>query len=124
MSPLDYLWVGLAGSAGTVLRFVVDGTVTHRVAGRLPLGTMAVNVSGSLLLGFVVGLVVFRGQPALWQTVAGTGFCGGYTTFSTASFETVRLTQAGAYGAALVTGTGTLLLTVGAGALGLLLSQV
>lgn len=72
MSLPDYLWVGLAGSA--------------RFAGKLPLGTMLINVTGSVLLGFFVGLVAFDGSSDLWKTVAGTGFCRGYTTFSTASF--------------------------------------
>ena len=64
-------------------------------------------MSGSALLGVLAGLVLFRGAPHELQAVIGTGFCGGYTTFSTASFEVVRLAEnrqrlvAGAY--ALVT---------------------
>ncbi|MDQ6837806.1 MAG: CrcB family protein [Actinomycetota bacterium] len=124
MSPVDYLWVGLAGSAGGVVRFLVDGAVTDRFATRVPLGTMFINVTGSLVLGVLVGLVAFDGTPDLWQTVAGTGFCGGYTTFSTASFETVRLIQVRAYRVALLSGGGTLVLSVGAAAVGMALSQL
>lgn len=124
MNPADYLWVGLAGSAGAVSRFVVDGAVKGRFAGRLPLGTMLINITGSFLLGFLVGLVAFDGGSELWQTVAGTGFCGGYTTFSTASFETVRLVQQRSYRLAVTNTAATLVLGVGAAAAGLALSQL
>ncbi|MDQ2729788.1 MAG: CrcB family protein [Actinomycetota bacterium] len=121
---MEYLWVGLAGSAGAVARFLVDGAVGNRYAGRLPLGTMLINVTGSLVLGFLVGLVAFDGVSGQWATVAGTGFCGGYTTFSTASFETVRLLQERCYRPAAVSGGGTLVVGVGASALGMALSQL
>ncbi len=124
MSPADYLWVGLAGSAGAVARFVVDGAVKERFAGKLPLGTMLINITGSLLLGLLVGLVAFDGAPGLWTTVAGTGFCGGFTTFSSASFETVRLIGDRCYRLAGLSGGGTLVAGVGAAAVGMALSQV
>ncbi|MFC3243110.1 fluoride efflux transporter FluC [Gordonia humi] len=47
-------------------------------------------MTGSLLIGLVAGIVMFHGASADWQTVIGTGFCGGYTTFSTSVLETVR----------------------------------
>ncbi|WP_373291653.1 fluoride efflux transporter FluC [Nocardia rhizosphaerihabitans] len=84
---------------------------------------MVVNVTGSLLLGFVTGLIVFDGVPGSVQTVVGIGFCGGYTTFSTASFETVRLIQRQRYRAAAVNASLTLALTVLAGAAGLALAR-
>ncbi len=93
--------MGLAGSAGAVARFVVDGLIKRRYAGRFPLGTMFINVTGSLLVGFFVGLVAFRGWSEAWTTVAGAGFCGGYTTFSTASYESVRLIHDRCYRLAL-----------------------
>jgi fluoride ion exporter CrcB/FEX len=59
--------------------------VAHREeADPTPFG---INVTGSFVLGVLAGAVLFHGQPSAWQTVLGTGFCGGYTTFSTASFE-------------------------------------
>ncbi len=98
---LTSLWqVGLAGGAGALARFVVDGTLRARIASRVPAGTVVINLTGSLLLGILTGLVLFHGAPATLTLVAGTGFCGGYTTFSTASFETVRLLQTGEYRAA------------------------
>ncbi len=124
MSPVDYLWVGLAGSAGAVARHLLDGALRSHYAGKLPLGTMLINVTGSLVLGILVGLVAFDGVSALWVTVAGSGFCGGYTTFSAASFETVRLIQERSYRVAVASGGGTLVLGVGAAAVGMALSQV
>jgi CrcB protein len=123
VSWLPLLWVALAGSGGAVARFIVDGVVRSRFGRRFPLGTVTINVTGSLLLGVLTGVVLFHHQPSLWTTVGGTGFCGGYTTFSTASFETVRLMQARDYRLALLNGGGTLVLTVGAGAVGLVIGH-
>lgn len=100
MNLADIVWVGLAGSVGAAARFVVDGTVRSRVTSRVPVGTIVINLTGSLLLGFLTGLVIFHRAPSSLTLVAGTGLCGGYTTFSTASFETVRLLQQGELAAA------------------------
>lgn len=116
------IWVALAGGTGAVARFALDGWGRSRRPSLLPWPTIVINISGSLLLGVLLGLVLFHGAPAPWKTIAGTGFCGGYTTFSTASFETVRLAQQGHYRLALFNGLGTLLLSVGAGALGLFIA--
>ncbi|MGF0315018.1 fluoride efflux transporter CrcB [Nocardia fluminea] len=113
------LWVGLAGSAGAVARFVLDGMIRSRRTSEFPWATVVVNVTGSLLLGFIAGLVLFHGTAGSVQTIVGVGFCGGYTTFSTASFETVRLIQRQRYRAAAANAFGTLALTVLAGAAGL-----
>ena len=113
------IWVSLAGSAGAVARFSLDGAVRGRRTTTFPWGTLIINVSGSLLLGVLTGLVLFRGDPTNLKLILGTGFCGGYTTFSTASFETVRLIQRGLLRAAAGNAFGSLILTVGAGALGL-----
>lgn len=122
MSATDAFLIGITGSAGAVARFVVDGAVRSRTRRVLPLGTIAINVTGSFLLGIFTGLVIFAGQSELWRTAAGTGFCGGYTTFSTASFESVQLVRQRHYGAAVFNGMGTLVLTVAAGAAGLALT--
>ncbi len=117
------LLLSLAGGLGAVSRFTLDGGVRSRLGTRLPYGTIAINVTGSLLLGLLTGLVLFHGAPSTLRTVLGTGFCGGYTTFSTASFETVRLVQERRIGAALGSALGTLVLTLAAGGLGLLLAS-
>lgn len=87
------LAVMAAGALGTVTRFVVDGAVKWRWPTITPWGTFVINVTGSALLGVLAGLVLFHGAPHELQAVLGTGFCGGYTTFSTASFEVVRLAE-------------------------------
>lgn len=122
MNATDLILVGLGGSAGAVARFVLDGVIRSRVRGRIPAGTVTINVTGSLLLGVLTGLVLYHGAPSRLTTIVGTGFCGGYTTFSTASFETVRLVQDRAYVPALVNGAVTLFGALGAGAVGLVLA--
>lgn len=83
-----------AGGLGAVCRFVLDGIVRLRVEA-YPLGTMIINLTGSFLLGLVVGLFSAGVLPAEWRLIIGTGFLGGYTTFSTASYEAIRLAQQG-----------------------------
>jgi CrcB protein len=108
----------LAGATGAVTRFVLDASIKRRWQSPFPLATVIINVTGSLLLGVLAGLVLFGGQSAAWQTVIGTGFCGGYTTFSTASFETVRLVQQKRPALALLNALGSLVLSVAACAAG------
>ena len=111
----------IAGGLGAVARFVIDGAVRSRFEPAIPLGTVLINVSGSLVLGLVAGLTLSHALPEAAQLVVGTGFLGGYTTFSTASFETVRLVQDRRLRAALLNGFGTLLTTTLAAALGLII---
>jgi CrcB protein len=96
------LGVGLAAALGALARFLLDQAVARRRRSALPWGTWAVNVSGSFVLGLVVGLSLHHGLPAHAVTLIGTGFCGGYTTFSTFAFETVRLAEDGSYSEAAV----------------------
>jgi fluoride exporter len=84
---LDWAGVMLIGGVGSVLRFLVDRTVTRRLARPFPFGTLTVNISGAALLGFLGGLALSR-EAAL---LAGTAFVGAYTTFSTWMLETQRL---------------------------------
>jgi fluoride exporter len=83
------VWAGVAalGGVGAMLRFLVDRAVSSRAAGSFPYGTLAVNLSGALLLGLLSGLVL---SPHL-ALLAGTAFVGSYTTFSTWMLETQRL---------------------------------
>ena len=124
MNVADIVWVGLAGSAGAAARFVGDGAVRARVASRVPVATIAINLSGSLLLGVLTGLVAFHHAPSALTLVAGTGFCGGFTTFSTSSFETVRLLQQGDLRAAGINTAVTIAGAVAAAAAGLALASV
>lgn len=88
---MTILAIALAGAVGAPLRFVVDGFVQDRLGRVFPWGTFIVNVSGSLLLGFVTGLALYHGFPSVPKAFVATGFCGAYTTFSTFGYETVHL---------------------------------
>lgn len=111
--------LALAGALGALARFVVDSYTKSKLENvSFPFATVGINVSGSLLLGFLAGLVVLQNGSTDVQVVVGTGFCGGYTTFGTASVESVRLVQAGRRSHALVAAVGTLALSVGACAVG------
>lgn len=125
MTVAVFVLIALAGGLGAVCRFVLDGVITARKPRTgLPLGTIVVNVTGSFALGLLTGLASSALLSPEWLLVFGTGFLGGYTTFSTASFETVRLVQERRHGAALANGLGVLLLATAAAALGLLLGTV
>lgn len=113
----------LAGGVGAALRFFVDGTIRHHSSGSYPVATMIINVSGSLILGLVTGLVLAGLVSHTWQLVIGTGLMGGYTTFSTASVETVRLAEDRRWWAATFNGLGMLALCVAAAAGGYLLGR-
>jgi CrcB protein len=91
------IWIGVAGFAGAVSRYVVEGWVSSRARGAFPWGTFVVNVSGCFLLGFVFTLLTerFLPHPALRSALT-IGFIGAYTTFSTFAFETMRLGEDGA----------------------------
>jgi fluoride exporter len=85
------LLVAVAGGAGAVLRALLIHHVGVRRDDPLPLGTMLVNASGSLLLGILTGLSLYHGLGSHLLAVVGVGLCGGYTTWSTASWETIHL---------------------------------
>ncbi len=119
MTPLLFLVLSLAGGMGAALRFLLDGVIRARFTSSLPLGTLVINVSGSFVLGLITALATTGVVDPMLQAVIGIGLLGGYTTFSTASVETVRLAQSGRVGAALVNGVGMLMLAVAAALAGL-----
>jgi CrcB protein len=112
--------LSVAGGVGAVLRFVVDGLARRLLGTRLPWGTAIINVTGSFVLGLLTGLVTV-GMPKELLLVLGTGLLGGYTTFSTASVEAIRLVQQRRLGASLLSAAGGLVLSVAAALLGLAL---
>jgi CrcB protein len=104
-----YLYIALGSAAGGVTRYAVGGAVQRALGGTFPLGTLLINVTGSLLLCFLLRYAIET--PAITpeaRALLTTGFCGGYTTFSTFSYEAVALaedgewTRAAAYVAASV----------------------
>lgn len=124
MTPLLFVALALAGGVGAALRLIVDSAIKARVRGGFPLGTLLINVSGSFVLGFVTQLALGGSLEDAWRLVIGTGLCGGFTTFSTASFETVRLVQQRRYALASVNAVGMLVAAVAAGLLGIVLGRL
>nr|WP_244954147.1 fluoride efflux transporter CrcB [Spelaeicoccus albus] len=114
----------MAGGVGAAVRFIADGWIRSKIRTALPVGTIMINITGSLVLAFATGMVLDHGASPAWTSILGTGFLGGYTTFSTASVETVRLLQVRRYGSAAVNAAGTLILTVLAVAAGLGLARL
>jgi len=95
--PLN-LWVAIGSAAGGVLRFLLGTLIQQRTGSTFPVGTLAINVTGSLVLGFVLRYAL--ATPAIGPEVRAlltTGLCGGYTTFSTFSFESAALIEDGDY---------------------------
>lgn len=120
------LLVALAGGLGATVRFGLDSFVTQRWPAPLPVGTVIINVSGSLLLGLLTGwglaeAAMTGGGDTYSRPLAilGIGFLGGYTTFSTASVEAARLVRSGRSLGAAVHAFGMVLLGLAAAMLGL-----
>lgn len=90
-----FLLVAAGGFVGAPSRYLLDRAVSQRVDSDLPWGTFLVNVSGSFALGLLTGLSLGGHLPSAAAALLATGFCGAYTTFSTFTFETVRLLQDG-----------------------------
>jgi fluoride exporter len=91
--------VGFSGAVGSVCRYYLGRWIDshYRVEGGIPWGTFTINVSGSFLLG-LTGLVVLDRLPPAYRPLylmLGTGFCGGFTTFSTFEWETFQLVRNG-----------------------------
>jgi len=113
--------LGAGGAAGTIARYAVGKWFNEQPWARgLPWGTFVVNVTGSFILALAAVLVLERLPPARqdWYLFIGTGFCGGYTTFSTFEWETFKLIRDGSYAWALANVLG----SVAAGFVGILLA--
>jgi fluoride exporter len=118
------VWVALAGAAGALVRFGVHAAVQSRTTSRFPYGTVVVNITGSFVLGLIVGFVTYQGMDADVRTIAGTGFLGAYTTFSSYAYDTWGLLEDGAPRAALVNAVGSIALGLVAATVGFVLPSV
>ena len=87
--------VGLAGACGALARYLIGRFVLARTASTFPWSTLLINVTGAFLIGLLSGLTTRRVLAPAMQTVLATGFLGGYTTFSTMSWEGVQLLRGG-----------------------------
>jgi len=109
----QYLLVFIGGGLGAALRHFVNGASVRLVGADWPLGTLFINVTGSLLMGVVAALFAARlSLPPPLRLFVATGILGGYTTFSTFSLETALLLERGQSGAALLYVAGSVLLGV------------
>jgi CrcB protein len=113
------VWIGVAllGGAGALARFLLDSAIGAGVRGPFPAGTLAINLSGSLLLGLLTGASATGNVLVL----AGTATLGAYTTFSTWMFESQRLTEEAYVRTAAANIAVSLALGIGAAALGRLI---
>ena len=91
------IWIAIGGAAGSVLRFLIGGMVQRSGGVSFPLGTLAVNVIGAFLIGVLTQHYMHVQTSPVLRTALITGFCGGFTTFSAFSIETVGLLEGGAY---------------------------
>ena len=119
------LIVFFAGGLGSAARYLLGGRIQEAFGAVFPYGTLAINVTGSLLIAFFMGVSLrttwIGGDLRLLLT---TGFCGGYTTYSTFNYEALNLMQQGTWGLAAAYMASTVAGCLVAGALGLILSRV
>jgi CrcB protein len=116
--------IGLGGFAGAISRYLVDGVVSDRTGGGFPWGTLAVNATGSFVLGLLFAMTTERAfLPAEIRGPVMIGFIGAYTTFSTYMLESWGLIEGGSYGAALANLGGSLVIGLAAVAAGLLIGR-
>ncbi|MCX4596543.1 fluoride efflux transporter CrcB [Streptomyces sp. NBC_01549] len=116
---ITLLAVGAAAAVGAVTRYVLDQYVQYRRPGLFPRGTWLINITGSYVLGIVMGLGARHGLSDQAVHIAGVGFCGAYTTFSTFSYELVHLREKGHVRKSPLYGASSLVVGLSAAAAGL-----
>lgn len=100
-ATMPLLLIGLGGFAGAISRYLVDGAIAERSGGGFPWGTLAVNASGTFVLGLLFAMTAERAiLPAEIRGPLMIGYLGAYTTFSTYMLESWRLVEGGAWGLA------------------------
>lgn len=120
---MNWLLVVAGAVVGAPLRYVTDRAVQSRHGSLFPWGTFLVNVAGSLILGLVTGAAVAGAASPHLQLLLGTGLCGALTTYSTFSYETMRLVEEGAGIQALANVLGSAMAGLGAAFAGAALAE-
>ncbi len=106
MGVIVAIVVAVGGGVGAAARYVSDELIHRRFVRHWPIGTLSINTTGSFLLGLIAGALWYHGVPGTFTRITGTGICGGFTTFSTASYETIRLFRERQHRSALLVGLG------------------
>ncbi len=121
---LKFLWIGLGGFCGANLRYLVQTWSAGRWGSSFPYGTLIANVTGSLILGFIVTLATQRvAISPNWRLFLTVGLLGGYTTFSSFTVETLALIETGRWTASGVYLVGSVLLGLAGAYLGIVLAR-
>jgi fluoride exporter len=87
------LIIGAGGFLGTIARFLLVQFVDTKFSAHFPLGTLAVNIIGSFVIGLIYGLTLYNDGGKNWRLFLTTGFCGGFTTFSAFALENVKFLE-------------------------------
>ena len=91
---MNYLWIAVGAIAGASARYFLSGLVARNFSSAFPYGTLLINVTGSLVVGF---FLVYSSERVLlnphWRMLVAVGFCGSYTTFSSFAFESFALIE-------------------------------
>src|SRR5208282_686032 len=87
--------VGMGGAIGSILRYLASTGIQNKFLSTFPYGTLCVNISGCFLIGIIYALAERNNISPEWRFFLATGICGGYTTFSTFSFESLSLLREG-----------------------------
>ncbi len=117
-STVIWLYVALGSAAGGTLRFAVSRYLPTGGDGGFPITTLAINIVGSALLGYLAARFATRPGSVELRAMLTVGFCGGFTTFSAFSVETLGLLQRAAYGRAALYATASVLACIAAAAVG------
>ncbi|MFG2275964.1 fluoride efflux transporter CrcB [Streptomyces chartreusis] len=120
---MNWLLVVAGAAVGAPLRYLTDRAVQSRHDSVFPWGTFLVNASGCLILGLLTGAAASGAASSHLQLLLGTGLCGALTTYSTFSYETLRLTETGAGLYALGNVVGSVVVGLGAAFLGVSLAE-
>ena len=116
--------IGIAGAIGAVARYVIGRFVAERSGATFPLGTLLINVTGAFLITLVFALTAKKLLSPPLQSILATGFLGGYTTFSTMSWEGTHLSRGGNNARSLLYFSSTFVFGISAGILGLVIGQM
>jgi CrcB protein len=120
-----YLFIAAGGAAGSILRYWVGSTISGRMGTRFPYGTLVINLTACVIIGFTLTYFGKRADlDAAWRFLIAIGFIGAYSTFSTYEWETLSTLHSGAWLLAATYAVGSLVLGLAAVWIGSVLAEV